>query len=73
MPRKKQNRLIPEAPVGRLIMAAGGKRVSADAATALTEVLEDYAKDIGVRAVEISRHTGRKTILADDIKLAVKK
>ena len=73
MPRAKQNRIVPGAPVGRLLIAAGAKRASADAIDALVQILEAKGKEIGSRAVELSKHTGRKTILEEDIKLAARK
>jgi len=58
------------ATVDKLIRKAGAKRVSADAAAALRDILEDMAVDIGERAVEIALHVGRKTVTAEDIKIA---
>ena len=66
----KHNRLIPIAPVGRLIFKAGAARVSKSAAATLTEILEDAALDIGGHAVQISMHAGRKTVNKGDIELA---
>ena len=58
------------ATVDRLIRKAGARRVSADAAEALRDILEDMAMDIAERAVEISIHVGRKTVTAEDVKIA---
>ncbi len=63
---------IPRAPVGRILMKAGAKRVSADAADAFTEILIEKAGKIASRAAEISKHAGRKTVNEGDIKLAAK-
>ncbi len=73
MPRTKPNRIIPAAPVGRILISAGAKRASANAIEALADILEEKATDIGNRAIEIAKHAGRKTIHEKDIKLAVKK
>jgi histone H3/H4 len=47
-------------------------RVGEDAKAALKEALEAYAKRLGEKAVVYSKHAGRKTIKAEDIKLAEK-
>lgn len=61
------------ARVEKLIRNAGARRVSADAIDRLNEVLTDYATNIAKYAVEIARHSGRKTIKESDIKLAATK
>jgi len=68
----KRTTAIPKAPVARILMKAGAKRVSQSAVDAFTEVLEDIAMDIGQQAVRIAKHSGRKTVQEGDIKLANK-
>ena len=64
---------IPKASVARLLTSVGAKRVSDSAAAALSELTEKIALEIAVKAVQIAHHSGRKTVMADDLKLAIKK
>lgn len=61
------------ARVEKLIRNAGAQRVSADAIDRLNEVLTDYGTNVAKYAVEIARHSGRKTIKESDIRLAATK
>lgn len=61
------------ARVEKLIRSAGARRVSADAIARLNEVLTDYGMHIAKYAVEIARHSGRKTVKENDVKLAATK
>ncbi len=63
---------LPIAPIDRIIRKAGAERVSEDAAKVLAEHLEEYAIELSRRATEYARHAGRKTVKAEDIKLAIK-
>lgn len=64
--------IIPKAPLGRILMNAGAKRVSQSALDAFCDILEDIGKDIGSQATKIAKHSGRKTVNDADIKLAAK-
>jgi len=61
------------ARVEKLIRQAGAQRVSADAVDKMNEILTDWGKNIAEYAVEIARHSGRKTVKENDIKLAAQK
>ena len=69
----KRSTIIPRAPVARILMKAGAKRVSAGGAALFTDKLEAIAVKIAEDAVRIAKHTGRKTVHASDIKLAARK
>ena len=65
-------RLIPLAAMEQIIKKAGGERVADDAKAALKEVLEEYAHRISAQAAKFALHAGRKTVKAEDVKLAAK-
>ncbi len=56
----------------RLIKKGGGERVSKEAAEELAKILEEIAVDISKQASTMALHAKRKTIKADDIRLASK-
>lgn len=64
---------ISTAAVHRLIKRGGAGRIGDDAAEELRKVVEDYAIRVGKEALELAKHAGRKTVRAEDIKLAVKR
>lgn len=64
--------ILPIAGMERLMKQAGADRISEDSKAELRELLEDVAFDISQRALKLALHAGRKTIKAEDIKLAGK-
>ncbi|MHA2245155.1 MAG: histone [Candidatus Hodarchaeales archaeon] len=71
--KSKRKAGFASARVEKVIRDAGAFRVSADAIYRLNEILTGYALDISKYSVEIARHSGRKTVKENDIKLAVSK
>jgi histone H3/H4 len=59
--------------VERTMKHAGAKRISEDAKVVLREILEDYAEELTKKAIRFAEHAKRRTIKAQDIKLAIKK
>ncbi|MHA1951642.1 MAG: histone family protein [Candidatus Thorarchaeota archaeon] len=70
MPRARKDRIIPVAPIDRLIRESGAGRVSDKGAEELARILEETGKIISKRAFALTEHAGRKTITDKDIKLA---
>ncbi len=56
----------------RILKKAGGERVSDESADELRRTIEEIANTIAQSAVDMANHAGRKTIKADDVKLAAK-
>ncbi len=63
---------LPKAPTARLMKRVGATRISGDAIILMNEAMEDYGISIASKAKDYAHHAGRKTIKADDIKLALK-
>ncbi len=63
-------RELPRAPVDRVIRKAGAERVSGEAANELAEILEDVGEEVSTQALRLARHAGRKTVTAEDVRLA---
>jgi histone H3/H4 len=61
---------LPKAAIVRIAKKAGAERVGEDAADALVKVAEAYIADLSKKAAGFAAHAGRKTIKAEDVKLA---
>ena len=56
----------------RILKKSGAERVSNESATELRRATEEIAERIAKSAVDMSNHAGRKTVKAEDVKLASK-
>jgi len=62
---------LPKAAIVRIAKSAGAERISDIAIEELLKAIEEYATTISKKAVAIAEHSGRKTLKADDVKLAI--
>lgn len=67
-----KKRVISLSAMEKLLKRIGAERISDSGKEALREILEDYAEEIGKKAWEIAKHSGRKTIRSTDIRLAMR-
>ncbi len=65
-------RAIPLLAMEKILKQCGAERVSLQAKIILKNIIEDKAEQISEQAIKYAFHAGRKTIKADDIKLAFK-
>ena len=63
---------IPKAPIARIIKESGAERVSEDAKEELAAYLEEIAREVAKEANGVAKIAKRKTVKAEDIKLAIK-
>jgi histone H3/H4 len=62
--------VLPIAPIARIVKNAGAERISEEAKKVLADSLESCATATAEKAIAYARHAGRKTVTAEDIKLA---
>lgn len=62
----------PKAPTARLLKGVGAERVSTDAIDILGQAAEDYVISVSQKATTYAKHAGRKTVQAQDVRLALK-
>ena len=65
----KKSGIISKSAVEKILYRAGAKRVSDRAVMLLAEFITELGTDIGKKASEIAKHTGRRTIQEEDIEL----
>ena len=73
MVQQRKTSVIPKAPVVRILQNAGAKRVSDSAASEFADELYKIGIQIGEKAAQIAKHSGRKTVQSGDVKLAARK
>ena len=56
----------------RILKKSGAGRVSDESADELRRILEEIGVTIAKNAIEMSVHAGRKTVKAEDVRLAAK-
>jgi histone H3/H4 len=61
---------LSQSAAGRILKKAGAGRVSADAATALADLMEEYGTFLAKEAKKMSDHAGRRTVRASDVRMA---
>lgn len=64
--------IIPKAGVVRIMRTKTPLRISDAAAQSMREFLEIHAESIVNRSVELSKHSGRTTVLEQDVRLVVR-
>jgi len=71
---KKNYEVIRVGPISDVsyFKKSGAQRVSDESASELRRVIEEIAEVIAKNAVDDANHAGRKTVKADDVKLASK-
>lgn len=66
------DKFLPLAAMEKILKQGGAERVSDKAKVALKNAIEDIAHEIAAKSIKLAVHAGRKTVKAEDIKLAVK-
>lgn len=66
------DKFLPLAAMEKLLKQGGAERVSDKAKVALKNAVEEIANGIAAKSIKLAVHAGRKTVKAEDIKLAVK-
>ncbi|MGQ4872758.1 MAG: histone [Promethearchaeota archaeon] len=60
------------SPIRKLMKDNGAEMVAKEAVLALIDYLEKLAKDVTAKALEMTRHAGRKKLTLEDMELAMK-
>lgn len=69
----KRKNILPKPPFERILKRLGAHRVSSSAVEELTKHVEEKMLEIAKEAVILTKHAGRKTVLAEDIILGKKR
>ena len=68
---EKKMKVFAWSPIRDLMKSSGAEIVSREAVDELISYLESVAKEITNKAMELTRHAGRKKLTEDDMKLAI--
>jgi histone H3/H4 len=69
---KMAKKVFAWSPVRKLMKDNGAEMVARDAVDALIDYLEKLAKGMTNKALEMTRHAGRKKLTLEDMDLAMK-
>lgn len=64
---------LPRLPFERILKRAGARRVSEDAMDEFAKVMEEKMFKVAAEAAALAKHAGRKTIMDEDVRRAVRK
>ncbi|MFX0186146.1 MAG: histone [Candidatus Hodarchaeota archaeon] len=70
--KKMAKKVFAWSPVRKLMKDNGAEMVARDAVDALIDYLEKTAKNVTNKALEMTRHAGRKKLTLEDMGLAMK-
>lgn len=63
-------KFLPVLPFERILKKAGAKRVSQDAIEEFAMITEEKLYAIAKEAAVLAKHAGRKTVFAEDVRIA---
>ncbi len=64
--------MLPLSPFEKIAKKAGVRRISKQALEELRDAIEEYGLSTADKAVKLSKHAGRRTVLVDDVTFVTK-
>ena len=64
--------MLPLLPFERIAKKSGAKRISKQALEELRDIMDEIGTDIAEKAVKISRHANKRTVMAEDVRFVLK-
>jgi len=64
--------MLPLLPFERIAKKAKISRISREALEELRDITDEMATEIAEKAVKISRHAGKRTVMATDVRFVIK-
>jgi len=64
--------MLPLLPFERIAKKAGAKRISKQALEELRDIMDEIGAEIAEKAVKISRHANKRTVMAEDVRFVLK-